>query len=136
MTKDEKNRQIAEGLFGWKMIEGYHPEIDGPRSDPGRWHLRRRWILDGKPMACEECGDFPDFHTDEAANALVLEKMPRGQVSFHPAKFYLDGKLKTESHWVCLPNFVDDKYLYVSNPDRKTAICEAALKFIDALSKA
>ena len=61
----------------------------------------------------------PDFYTDEEASALVLEKMPRGTIS-----------RQDNGQWECSVNaFLHGPYIR-NQEDRKTAICEAALKLI------
>ena len=66
-----------------------------------------------------------DFYTDEAACALVLEAMPMPVVY----RCYPAGP------WLCTWNAMgkaDDQY---TDLDRKTAICEAFLKYVDELNR-
>ena len=90
MTKDEKNRKIAEWLCA--VTRCSFPECDG---------------------------HAPDFFTDEAANARVLEKIPYVQLSYSEIQQWSVswsnsiGRTRTSQHM-----------------DRKTAICEAALRLM------
>lgn len=101
LTKSEKCRRIAEGL-------GLGPTPEGLWSRPGKM------------------GRFevpPDFYTDEAANALVLEAMP-------------SPCLYREAHhnghkWWCRPDNLTGEGKPSIDADRKTAVCEAYLKMLE-----
>jgi hypothetical protein len=101
MTREENNRKLAEWL-GWREAA-----VDAAG-------LLRFWFnKDGR--------DVPsiDFYTDEAANALLLEKMPQPKL------------VKIGDSWGVQPQlrYGGD---HTWNADRKTAICEAALKLIES----
>lgn len=114
MTNDEKNRAIAEWLEPHEMLP---PPREPVIMDNQLVSLRGAWV-------CEmgyETGDIPtwyprDFYRDEAANALVLEKLP--EVGLHrDGEKWAIGLVWNQTGW--------KRYA-----DRKTAICEAALAFI------
>ena len=116
MTKGEKNRLIAEWVGLRPTTDGWWPQTDGKAF----------------PYP-------PDFFTSEEANALVLEKLSREGIELKnfPDKYYLTGKLKTPTHWVCIPkswtmdrNGCTTGRPFSSDPDRKTAVVEAALKYL------
>lgn len=95
MTREEQNRKLAEWL-GWPMYDSVYGET---------LHDLR----------------IPDFFTDEAANALLLENfsdftmVKRGDKKFSVTPTVPSG---VAAEW------------YV-HPDRKTAVCLAALAMID-----
>lgn len=65
--RDEQNRKVAEWL-GWRYKEWTELDQDGSQKCC-KWE---------KPVGCKLKWDYnylPDFRTDEAANAMVLEKM-------------------------------------------------------------
>lgn len=93
MTRDEKNRKIAEWLGD---LRGYDCQM--------------------KPL---------DFFTDEAANALILDKMPQPSLIKWQHRIY-NGRF----YWACMSD-INNRSTEVEDPDRKTAICEAALKLIE-----
>lgn len=109
MTRDEKNRFIAEAL-GWKGIivsagvsfkEGTLLGLD-PSEKHGPYH------------------PLPDFYTSEEANALVLEAMK--PVSVHLYKSFTQVR----------KNEIEDKPNYgplSQDNDRKAAICEAFIEW-------
>ncbi len=122
MTSKEKNRTIAE----WLGIDhAYH----------------RHEVATGKlPLYCIYCGVAkrfgrdnpqlpcrPDFFTDEAANALVLNELARCFWAENPR----DG-------WPEFFDWLGDGLLALFGADRpelKIAICEAALAYIATLEK-
>lgn len=108
MTKEEKNRKIAEWL-GWRPVDTGDLTID---NKPLLWQVPDSAM---RPV--------PDFYLDEAANALVLEAMPAPELYKH-AK---DG-VAPFAAWRCRYDWGLD--VNVVHPDRRTAICEAALKLI------
>lgn len=122
MTKDEKNRKLAEWLgfqivpfLGWHI---YHrPQCKYPRQS----------IV----TECEELGcsmASPDFFASEEASALLLEKIRRPlYVSDWPDCEGWRVDIGVEKHQG-LP-------LGPTHTDRKTAIAEAALKLIELEAK-
>lgn len=103
MSRVDANRKIAEWL-GWKYQCTCSAHVTEHRCTCG-----------ARPL--------PDFYADEAANALVLEKMPSAALMFYPG-------LKV---WSCRYDALGVGYLSdVEHDDRKTAICEAALLLMRA----
>ncbi len=76
---------LAEKVFGWVRYEGdalIELEAEARKysssyspQDSQRWHNRRAWYLEGKRMACVECGDMPCFSTEAGASKKVREKL-------------------------------------------------------------
>jgi hypothetical protein len=66
-----------------------------------------------------------DFYADEAASAMLLEKMPL--VNLGRGGDFRNGKTAIHGDWSvsCIEN------VYVVNVDRKTAIAEAFLKWME-----
>ena len=106
--RDENNRLIARWL-GWTYESGSKDEFPG-------WY--------GGPY--QYCGphkiNLPDFYTDEAANALLLEKM----ATIYPDEYIHLEHLKYIG-WTILSCH---GYKGVTHADRKTAIVNAALALI------
>jgi len=101
MTKDEKNRKLAEWL-GWRFEGGY-------------WHHPHCY---GSPQYHKDCGTPAfDFYTSEDASTLLLEKMPRPRLEY------------CDKLWEVWPDWLDNESQ--QNACRKTAIAEAALKLIE-----
>lgn len=117
-TREENNRKIAEWL-GYKRQVGtrgyvwYHsPTCKGTGTSENNWN----------GCDVERHSKFlPDFYSDESANALLLEKMPRPSLT----RFVDSGV------WSCLADFLtfDEP---AENPNRKTAICSAFIKWKDS----
>lgn len=106
MTQTEKNRKIAEGL-GWRLI------IDIWICPPCFEHKH--------VVECKCTSTLPDFYTDEAANAMVLDAMPWPDLH----------KNEDAGGWYCAANKYKTPSVYCA--DRKTAICGAYLKMLDAV---
>jgi hypothetical protein len=101
VTREEKCRKVAEWL-GYVAVD-CRIEYHGPRC----WRFNDQHIL-----------RLPDFYSDEAANALALEKMPDPMVWRESATLW--GAEANEG-------------LAVFDPDRKTAIVEACIRYIESL---
>jgi len=107
MTREEKNRAIAEWLGGFGPV----PCPEGGCES----YVCRKGYHPGKSI--------PDFFTDEAANALLLEKMKIGSQSV------LLNWGEDDDLWEC--SFIPYERIAAHSKDRKTAICEAALRLIE-----
>ena len=131
-TKDEKNRMIAEWL-GFRLAvasdgdqQWHHPDCRCTSKAP----TDKCACVDGCYIGDDSMP--PDFYTDEAASALVLEKMLAvTDISVH--MMWRDDKFqftvfqpnrKTQSGF----DGGDDFKAF----DRKTAIAEAALRLIES----
>ncbi len=125
--RSEKNRKLAEWLeplssfsAGWQETPencgGYEATGSVMWYSPLRaWTYTEKNYMDWQPR---------NFYTDEAANALLLERMTEPHVWKNP-----DGT------WTCEPNNsagAIDSEIIESGPDKRTAICEAALKLMEA----
>ena len=85
MNRQEANERIAEKVFSWKRLEGAqiveHERVmrsgsERAPDDSSRWHNRRMWIDDkGSKMACEECGDLPDYFGSADASKALRDKL-------------------------------------------------------------
>jgi hypothetical protein len=102
VTREEKCRKVAEWL-GYVAVD-CRIEYHGPRC----WRFNDQHIL-----------RLPDFYSDEAANALVLEAMPE------------HTKLMRGTQWA-IEIWNGTRWITASDPDRKTAIVEACLKLIES----
>ena len=101
LTRSEKNRHIAEAL-GWAV---YPDGFNGYTTQK---------TLHDKIEA------LPDFYTDEAANALVLEAMPLGMVA-----------RTVSGEWISdADSSAGSGTIVMRHPERKTAICEAFLTYL------
>lgn len=116
MTREEKNRKIAEGL-GWTYQEWTELDQDGSQrcckwSQPVGPGPKLRW----------EYNYLPNFYTDQAANAMVFRALASGP---HPLNIHMSHGLFTLSY----------RDLHVTArpinelPD---AICEAYLRLLEA----
>lgn len=113
MTQQEQNRRLAVGLLNWR--ESAHPAY-------------------GAPPPHTETQLYPDFFRDEAANAMLLDKLPPDTV------IHFKCGLQHDTCRIGVPirpnpqtqinhrNWTEDK-------DRKTAICLAALAMIEKEGK-
>lgn len=112
MTKEEKNRVIAEWL------EPMVPPLSNRRPMHCGGSPKDAWI-----GSADHEWEPSDFFTDESASALILEKMPCPKVMrVH------------ESLWSCSPNWPligTPEGIIAGHEDRKTCIAEAALKLIE-----
>ena len=107
MTREEENRKLARWL-GWSTFPS--------KVDSEVWCERR---LENDNVTTFP---LPDFRTDEAANAMLLEKMPLPVLRrLHT----LGQTLKQE--WSCTPDCTPLRPIYENASDRKTAIVLAAL---------
>lgn len=114
LDRAENNRRLAEWV-GWKYIP-LDWDSDGRITGPvGRWR-----DLDGHPRL-----DPPDFYESEAANAMLLEKMPPLTTlwSYGPQAYWVVGDS---------PFNGDHRGVLAKHTDRKTAICNAALALLEA----
>jgi hypothetical protein len=62
----ETDRLVAEAI-GWEKTSGeecVRRYFEGQDVPEDRRHTEGLWHLDGKLMACEECGDMKQFSTD------------------------------------------------------------------------
>lgn len=110
MTNAENNRRIAE-LLGWIREDYSCSRID---CTPTRSH-------EGYRTANGYRGGLVDFYTDEAANAMLLDAMPR------PGLYRLD-----DSTWVCrYSEWTGDQ----KGADRKSAICAAFIAWKESEGK-
>lgn len=72
------NAWLAEHVLGWRPLSGREalaqevgPEHLPPRS---RGHVQRVWFRGpGERMACDECGDMPDWVGEDAAALRLLK---------------------------------------------------------------
>lgn len=125
MTKEEKNQRLCEWLGYLKPTKDETEKALRER----RYELRR-WTLHRTSNApIERFSSYywtpPDFYSDEAANALLLEKMREfGNVTLHGA-----------NGWGVSTGYIREGGVAIwtgpsHSQDRKTAIAEAALLFI------
>jgi hypothetical protein len=124
----ENNKKVAEWL-------GFRYDQEGDENHPAQWHHPTCQCKAKEPdelCACVEgCywgddagGQPPDFYSEETANAMVLEKMPCPTL------------MRTTDRWICDANAADHLAdTCRSDLDRKTAICEAAVKLIELEGK-
>lgn len=125
LTRSEKNRKIAEALephqsvFDWAIA---NPKLNKLLRQPSP---KGAWILRNLANVLEPC----DFYADEPANALVLEAMlSQEDIALHFMK--RNGRLQlTLFRGIHGINADAGTEFY---GDRKTAICEAFLKWKDA----
>ncbi len=121
----ELDVMIAEHVFGWQPVSG--DDVPAYYTPPGSLepHRKRVWLLDGKTMACQECGTLPEFSASiekfpEIAEVLrkegyrmdVIGRQPDSAYSIeHPweCRFYRNatgwtysGAADTIPHAVCL----------------------------------
>lgn len=88
LTPRERDARVAEAK-GWKVLEGYTEIVSAghaPASPPvpserkrgdNRYHYGRVWVdADNKRMACEECGDLPEWSTDDALARELAMSLP------------------------------------------------------------
>lgn len=126
MTREQQeknNETICEKLFGWRW-QDYH-------NGGGFWH-KSGCELNAKNSSCK-CGGqrhTPDFYESEEASALVLEKMPFVVVR----RSNLPHGSGLERWYVGIQAQPKERIpaWWAEAADRKTAIAEAALKFIEA----
>lgn len=115
--RDEKNRKIMQFLGYWEQQRG-----SAYRS---QWHLPTCSITPDKQWGGVKCDcpfEFPDFYYDETANAMLLEAM---------------RKPLLVSDWPGCEGWRVDlgvaklggKPIGPTSLDRKTAICEAFIKW-------
>ncbi len=113
-THDENNRLIGEHFEPFATLP-QSSELgvldDLIRSPKGFWYYFRDEEHEWTPC---------NFYHDEAANAQVLEALPASQISFNP-------EMKV---WTVLADAWNHGYTFIENHDRRTAICEAAVKWI------
>lgn len=134
LSKKKKNLAIAEWL---EPCPTWERNCRG-RSPIGAWERRRlREWRDGKAQGYWD--DQPcDFLTDEAANALILEKMHDRGVQLRSQYEWIDGKQRFDWRVYYFVPVGDcgaqSLYHIAAHQDRKAAICEAALKLIKVLS--
>lgn len=122
MTQDKKNRVLARWL-GWQHIICLTEDGEQCCGLDGSRHWHKPFIDDGCPCGGEHGNstDLPDFYHDEAASALLLEKMRSHAI-------WIEGY---ETGWIVHVNPHDPFRFEASDRDRKTAIAEAALKLIE-----
>ncbi len=119
--REENNRKLAIWL-GWKPSPG-GSRIHSPACQRDEAHCN---------------GKGPDFYTDEAANAMLLEKMRRPLfVSDWPGceGWRVDIGVEPLEPLAWLPHASGGKLLGPTHADRKTAIVLAALQLIDKLGE-
>ena len=119
LTRSEKNKKIAEALE--PLAKAKLKRSNGVvTTEAGIWTAGAGW--NSLPEArVKYFHPAFDFYTDEAANAMVLEAMPAVELYRHPPD-------SDAGIWRCRPDCgLDDNTVH---PDRKTAICEAFLKWI------
>lgn len=122
MSKEEKNILIAEAFMRWFKPDTTETEeaLRDRRYELRHWTLHR---TSGAPI--ENFSSYywtpPDFYTDEAANALLVEKVSTD------CKYDFSLEKRYDSMW----EVWSGGYFLAESDDRKTAICEAALKRID-----
>jgi hypothetical protein len=121
-TREEKCSQLAEWIEPFDSLE---PGV----TDGVFFSKRNAWIC-----VCDyESGDVPtwkprNFYDSEEASALLLDKMPYALL-----KHASTGRHRPPyMAWECWPNpTANGNYGHVRHEDRKTAIAESALKFIE-----
>lgn len=127
-TERDNCRRIAEWLFGdvfcsclsdndGYSIHGYCRNNKGFESRQGIGHC---WSCNKRPM-------YYDFYRDESANNLLLDAAPDPQLWME--------SMKDESRmWGYMPD-LEQTTLVAYNADRKTAVVEGSLRFIEAGGK-
>lgn len=115
MTKEEKNRLIAEWL-GIKLTG--KEKVYGSR---GEWYWQE-WTK--QP---------PDFYLSEEASAMVLEKLAEVAGTVELIRFDKWGV--NPPRWSCGAPRTQSGEKDVRGPDRKTCIAEAAIVYIQAKEK-
>lgn len=111
MTEREENSRI--------LAEWLEPKPDYT-PDKSSHSKMRAWVyVWGLPYPGDGGWKPADFYTDETANAMLLEKMPR------PVLRRWEKSGNDPEMWACSP----DNYKLATklDPDRKAAICAAAL---------
>ncbi len=79
VSRSQVDAAIAEHVFGWKRFEGEEanlaadPELRKVRE--GQRHTKCTWMLEGRRMACLECGSMPQFSIDMAKAWDVVEEL-------------------------------------------------------------
>lgn len=123
MSKEDNNRKLAEWLG---FLKPDRDETEAALQD--RCYELRHWTLhrhSGAPIENFSLYFWtaPDFYVSEAANAMLLEKMPNPKVMADRKK---DGTL-----WLCKSDW---RFWHngAEHADRKTAIILAALALIEA----
>ncbi len=113
MTRDEKNRKIAEALEPMPL----RPEEYVRTANRVAFSRLGFWAHEfGK----REWTPVHNFYLSEEDNALVLEAMPHPELS-----------KRNDGIWWCIADYYDPKSLQYKNTDRKTAICEAFLVMLE-----
>jgi hypothetical protein len=109
--REEKDRRLAEWL-GWSHF----------KQECGFECLYWIGLPPGEKARCP----VPDFYTDEAANALLLDRL----LSEGCPPDDLPTNFKWAWQWV--GQLIMREIQFHQNNDRKTAICEAVLKLMEA----
>lgn len=138
LTREEKNRKLAEWLFG-RNLDGFgiysaqgsrirERDFDS-REEAQRYidsedeRLQPPHKSSARGVNIQPCVKaHPDFYASESANALLLDKFPE------PELWLEDGL------WYCQPNYMQDgpdtnpNYILSCDADRKTCVAEAGVQ--------
>ncbi len=126
---NEKNRRIATWLEPFESLPAVGSKPEGRLSPNGGWIIElRKWKA-------------RDFIHSESASAMVLEAMAKGCVDSgsEPRLYFsstFDGKGWGFGQTAQAPSDSPDEWVWwVKDHDRKTAIAEACLAYIEAGGK-
>lgn len=133
------DRGVGAIVMGWTLIRG---EVGikewlasaGHQPPPAEHaHYRCIWVDPSKAgyaalVACEECGDFPEFSTDIQRAFSILDKIS-------PMGFSLYGPQGLENlNWRCVFRGGWADGTYVEAPSAAFAICVAAMKHMQVMA--
>ena len=77
----ELDALVAEKVMGWEPLRGKVAGAHGEGVPEDRQHLKCVWDLNGKRMACAECGTLPHFSTSIGDAWEVVEKVKEWRFS-------------------------------------------------------
>jgi hypothetical protein len=124
MTKEEKNRKLAEWLEPLSSLPNEDDSEEMQAYESEAWIATFRLSrVTGMHVPSWEPRDF---YTDEAANALLLDRL----LSEGCPPDDLPTNFKWAWQWV--GQLIMREIQFHQNNDRKTAICEAVLKLMEA----
>lgn len=76
MTPKEINIALAERVLGWQPHEGREAiVVFGRALDEQLAHYDRIWVKERMIMACEQCGNLPDFCVDPEWSGTIRAKL-------------------------------------------------------------
>ena len=106
--QDELNIWIAEHVKGWRRIEGAEAIADfenrspSERAQADKYHCKCIWVKGEwvrnetfveKAMACEECGNMPDFCGDANLALEAAAELVGGGASGHCSLTIANGQV-------------------------------------------